>query len=244
MRLRTIAGVGGLASAAALLWIRPWRTKAPPSALLDEVLPDYEFRDTIVVDADAPPERILRALRDVTLRDMPIAWTLGELRYLPRRLRGHASGADGDQPFLAGLRASSSTIVLAEHPDELAMGMVGRLHQLSDQEPQPLTGAHCFMAFDRHGFEKLAISVRVIPDDGRTRVILEHRTHALGTAARLRFGPYWLVIKPMGAFVSYQMLLAVRRLATRHEPAPPEPVTPAEVPGMAEMIDELEASFA
>lgn len=244
MRFRTIARIGGLASAAALIWIRPWRTTVMPSRLLDEELPEYGFRDTIAITADASPERILAAFRSVTLRDMPIAWLLGALRYLPQRLMGKAPDAGADQPFFAMLRCSTCAVVLAERPDELALGMVGRLHRVTDQEPQELSGARAFRAFDRPGFEKLALSVRVIPREDATLVVLEHRTQALGSSARLRFGLYWLVIKPMGAFVTYQVLLAVRRLASAPRPEIGEPSESADAPGMAEMIDELEGAFA
>ena len=244
MRFRTIARIGGLASAAALLWIRPWRTTVMPSRLLDEELPDYQFRDTIAIMTDAPPDRVLAAFRSVTLRDMPIAWLLGALRYLPQRLLGRAPDAGADQPFFAMLRCSTCAVALAERSDELALGMIGRLHRVSDQEPQELSGAHAFRAFDRPGFEKLAMSVRVIPHDDASLVVLEHRIQALGASTRLRFGLYWLVIKPMGAFVTYQMLRAVRRLASAPQPVASESSKPAEAPGIAEMVDELERVFA
>lgn len=244
MRSGTIARIGGMATAAALIWIRPWRTKVAPSTLLDEVLPTYQFRDTIAVTVDAAPERILAAFRSVTLRDMPIAWLLGALRYLPQRLLGKAPDAGADQPFFAMLRCSTCAIALAERSDELALGMVGRLHRVADQDPQQLSGAHAFRAFDRAGFEKLALSVRVLPRDDTRLVVVEHRIQALGGSARLRFGLYWLVIKPMGAFVTYQLLLAVRRIACQPLPEVGEPFEAAYDPGMAEMVDELEATFA
>ena len=244
MRFRTIARIGGLVSAAALIWIRPWRTKVGPNPVLDDVLPHYEFRDTIAITADAPADRILAAFRSVTLRDMPLAWLLGALRYLPQRLIGTAPDASPDQPFFAMLRCSTCAVVLSEQSNELAFGMIGRLHRVTDQEPQELSGARAFRGFDRPGFEKLAMSVRVIPHDDTNLVVLEHRTQALGASARLRFGLYWLVIKPMGAFVTYQMLQAVRRLASEARPEAGDPSAAAEDPGMTEMIDELEGTFA
>jgi hypothetical protein len=244
MRFGTIARIGGMAAAAALIWIRPWRTKVAPSTLLDDVLPAYQFRDTIAITIDSSPERILAAFRGVTLRDMPIAWLMGALRYLPQSLLGNAPDAGPDQPFFAMLRCSTCAIALAERPGEVALGIIGRLHQLADQDPQQLSGARAFRAFDRPGFEKLALSVRVLPHDDTNVVVVEHRIQALGRSARLRFGLYWLVIKPMGAFVTYQMLRAVRRIACEPLPEFTEPSEHAEAPGMAEMIDELEATFA
>ena len=44
-------------------------------------------------------------------------------------------------------------------------------------------------------------------------VVLDHRTLALGDGAFWRFALYWLGIKPGGAFVSWQLLQAVKARA-------------------------------
>lgn len=245
MRARSLAVAGGLASMAALAWIRPWRYRACPSELLDEFLPAYEYRDSVSLEIDAEPARIMRATRELRLRDMRLAWLLGELRYLPRRLAGRAEPADPEQPFVALLRDGTGTIVLADRGDELAFGTVGRLHQLADQEPQPLTGARGFGAFEAPGFEKLVMSLRAVPlGAGRSRVTLEHRTHAIGPVARILFGLYWIVIKPTGAFVTWQMLRAIRDLATREEPQAVDAGPGEDDPEVAAVVRELEAVFA
>jgi len=242
MRGRSLALAGGVASLVALAWARPWRYRPCPSELLDEVLPDYQFQDSVSVEVAADPRRVMRAVRDLRLRDMRVAWLLGEARYLPGRLTGHAIPADPDQPFLALVRETTSTVVLAERPEELALGTVGRLHDLTDQAPQPLTGARSFREFRLPGFEKLAMSIRVSglgPD--RARITLEHRTQALGLLTRLRFGLYWLVIKPVGAIVTWQMLRAVGRIAAQPQAEPTNGSTDG--PEIAELVRDLEASF-
>jgi hypothetical protein len=245
MRGGRLALIGGVASLAAIGWIRPWKYRPCPSELLDEVLSEYEFRDTISLEVAAEPRRIMRAVRELRLLDMRAAWLLGELRYLPQQLVHRAHVADRDQPLVALLRTGVATVVLAERPDELAFGSIGRLHRLTDQQLQRLTGAHAFREFSRHGFQKQVMSVRVTPvAPGRCRVTVEHRVHALGLGARIWFGLYWLTIKPGGAFASWQMLRAIRTRATRPEPAPALDAEPMEAPEVADFVRDLEASFA
>jgi hypothetical protein len=60
------------------------------------------------------------------------------------------------------------------------------------------------------------MSVRVAPTGrpGEEWLILEHATRALSPATERKFRRYWRVIKPTGAFVSRQLLKAIRSRAT------------------------------
>ena len=59
------------------------------------------------------------------------------------------------------------------------------------------------------------MSIRVAPTErpGEQDLILEHATVPLSPYATQRFKPYWLVIKPTGAFVSRELLKAIGRRA-------------------------------
>src|SRR6185436_15963460 len=56
------------------------------TTLLDHVLPYYDYGGSARVVIHAPPAAIFRALRTVTLAEMPLAYVLGTIRYLPGRL--------------------------------------------------------------------------------------------------------------------------------------------------------------
>lgn len=186
---------------------------------LDAVLPEYEFRGIVSVRVHASPAAIFAALDAVTLADMPLAYALGTLRYVPGRLRGRGAGsAPLNQPFMQQLLTSGGNAVLAREPErEIVIGGIGKYHQMLDQEPLPFAGAEAFRVFDHPDYEKLAMSFRIVGGDeaGGCRLALEHRTHALSATARRKFRAYWLFIKPGGNFVSWLLLRAVKRRAER-----------------------------
>jgi hypothetical protein len=187
--------------------------------LLDKVLPLYEFRDSIWVHVKAAPREIFRAFDVVTLADMPLAWLLGTLRYLPATLSGKMKPTLPDsEPFGKQFMGPGSA-TLARVPDrEVVIGTIGKFHQLRDQAMLPLTGAEEFASFADPAYQKLAMSIRVEPGVlfGEYKLILEHRTHALSEESRRQFARYWLAIKPGGAFVSKLLLNAVKRRAERY----------------------------
>jgi hypothetical protein len=54
------------------------------SAAFDALSAGAQFRDRIAIVAHATPPAIFRALFQVSLEDMRLAWWLGEIRYLRR----------------------------------------------------------------------------------------------------------------------------------------------------------------
>jgi hypothetical protein len=106
-------------------------------------------------------------------------------------------------------------ILEEEHEREIVFGSAGKYHQLTDQEPRLFETAEQFLTFDDPRFQQLVMSLRVEPTatPGRNRLVLEHRTHPLSETSRRKFRRYWRVIKPSGAFVTKQLLQAIKRRA-------------------------------
>jgi hypothetical protein len=189
-------------------------TRAAES-LIDRVLPDREFSDTIAVTVNSSPGAIFDAAMKVTANEMPIATAIGTLRYLPGRLLGRKPPSDDGAPFIATLLSSGTVILEEEHEREIVFGSAGKYHQLTDQEPRLFETAEQFLTFDDPGYQQLVMSLRVEPTatPGRNRLVLEHRTHPLSESSRRKFRRYWRVIKPSGAFVTKQLLQAIKRRA-------------------------------
>ena len=187
------------------------------SAAFDAVAAGAQFRDRIAIVADATPPAIFRALFQVSLEDMRLAWWLGEIRYLPARLIGRALPADGRRPFMQTLIDGGTLLLRDDRPTEIVTGSAGRLHRIVDQAPVLFPDRTAFDSFDDPDHEKLFMSIRVAPAGrpGEQWLVLEHATRALSPAAERKFRRYWRVIRPMGAFVTRQLLKAVARLAER-----------------------------
>jgi protein-S-isoprenylcysteine O-methyltransferase Ste14 len=202
--------------------LRRRRKRVPPSARVDAWLPGAPFADTIVVRSSAPPEAVMRAVEEVTLREMPLADRLGRARYA----FGHAHPPmDAERPFVRALVAGRGSLVLERSAGELVVATVAKLHQIRDQEPADVRTPEEFLAFDAPNHEKLVMSVRALAGPGETLLCLEHRTRATDARAARRFALYWLAIRPGGAFVSRQLLLAVARRAERTSPRSPSTTT-------------------
>ena len=192
------------------------RSPVPSSLAFEGTARGAKFRDRIAVVVKASPETTFQALHEVTLRDMKFAWLLGELRYLPSRLAGHMPVADSSRPFMNTLIEGGTLILRDDTPREVITGSAAQLHRVH-QAPQRFVNRAAFEAFDDPDHEKLFMSVRVAPTGrpGEHWLVLEHATRALSPLAERKFARYWRVIQPMGAFVTWQLLRAVRRRAER-----------------------------
>lgn len=183
--------------------------------LLDLVMPQYHFRGGAKVSVDATPDEVLRALDEVTLGDMPLAYALGTLRYLPGRILGKQRPADDQltRPFLE----VAMPLRLGEDPGrEIVIGSVGKFHNMLDQQFVDLPDLFTFTRFNDAGYQKLAMNFRAIPEPGtgRTTLTSDHRTLALSPASRRKFAVYWyLMVGWGGDFMLRQLLKAVKSRA-------------------------------
>lgn len=202
-------------------------THRVPDVLLDRLMPEYEFRGVESVRIHASPEKIMQGLFTITDRDMPLAQLLGHLRYLPGELAGQpAVPASPDTSFLDVL-LRMGFIKLAEEPNELVLGAIGKFHDPIDQALVKVKDADEFRRFLHADHQKLALSFRVECDESAhaCTLTLEHRTHPMSEHARKQFARYWLAIKPGGRIVSRQLLHAIKRRAEslrKHRTAPAE----------------------
>jgi hypothetical protein len=185
-------------------------------SLLDLVIPDYHFRGRAEVRVNATPAEVLIALKDVTLADMPLAFAIGSLRYLPGRMLGKQKPAD-DQLTRPFFEVASPFLRLGEDPGrEVVIGSVGKFHNILDQQMVDLPDLFTFTRFNDAGYQKLAMNFCTVPAQEGAGTILtsEHRTLALSPASRRKFAVYWYIMVRWGSnFMLRQLLKAVKRRA-------------------------------
>jgi hypothetical protein len=106
--------------------------------------------------------------------------------------------------------------VLARRPgSELVIGGAGQPWRLAGGDMARVHGLADFHAFDRPGFAKLALSFKLEPVAGGTRVITETRVDTTDPLARRRFGAYWRVIRVGSGAIRWSWLRALKRHAER-----------------------------
>ncbi|MDW8396184.1 MAG: hypothetical protein RMM31_08075 [Anaerolineae bacterium] len=209
----------GIKERAERSWAERQSNQTHPT-LLDTVLPDYEFRDSVSEEIEASPSAIFQAIREATRVEKPLANMLAELRELPARVIGAANGSSTTHekdPFINFVLngANGMTVLAEERSREIVLGAAGKLHDLIEPHVVPIQSLKEFLAFSRPNCEKLAISLRIEPTGhpARQRLVLEHRTHALDAEAGRKFAAYWLGARPIGTLAARELLAVIKRRA-------------------------------
>jgi len=183
---------------------------------LDEFLPEYDANEVHSIEIAAPPDAVLAALRALTPREVRLVGALMAVRTLPARLlrrsRPAARNRGLDEPLLGGLHRRGFAM-LAERPDELVLGAIGRFWK-AEGEILRVPGDE-FVTFDEPGFAKAVMNFHVGAVSGGTVVTTETRIRGTDEEARRKFRRYWRIVMPGSALIRRAWLRAVRRRAER-----------------------------
>jgi hypothetical protein len=165
--------------------------------LLDEMLPEWHFRERHRRRVDADPDRVFAAFPQVTLAETPVAAVLVRLRGMHAR---------ADRPLLDEMWRTGFVVEAEEPNREVVLAAVGQPWKLRGGERRPGSD---FRTFAERGFAKMAFNFRL---DG---VILSTETRVLLTdeASRRAFRRYWFVIRPFSGLIRRLWLRAIARRA-------------------------------
>jgi hypothetical protein len=182
---------------------------------LDEFLPGHDANEVHSIRVAAQPARVLAAARELTSREVPLLVGLMALRTLPAVLLRRSPfrlRRDLRRPILAQA-TRRGFVVLAERPDELVLGIVGRFWTSTGGVER--VSPDDFVAFDAPGFAKAVMNFHVRAVDGDTLLTTETRIRGTDEEARRRFRRYWRVVMPGSALIRRAWLRAIRRRAER-----------------------------
>ena len=181
--------------------------------ILDEHLPEWHVRERHSVRIAAAPADALAAARAVTAQEVPVLLVLMGLRVAARDARPRARGGALGGPLLDDFRRMGFA-PLADSPEELAYGGVGRFWQPSGGLLRVPAGD--FAGFAEPGYAKAGFDFRAEPDgNGGCVLSTETRVFATDDAARRRFRIYWTLIRPGSGLIRRNWLGAIRTRAER-----------------------------
>ncbi len=205
--------LGGVALAlAGVLWPAGVSRSPRPDQRLDRFLPEYQFSEVHAARVRVPMEAVVKAIREVSLADMPAAVVLLRIRAAAGG-RFHGSPPDPRPLLDTMLQPGSGFLVLdTDDPGELVYGMVGFVHK----PKPPVTTPEQFAAFTEAGGIRVAFNLRAVPDgDGAVRLSTETRCLANGDEARRTFARYWRIIYPGSSIIRRVWLDAIIARAER-----------------------------
>lgn len=200
-----------------LLVVAGWALPTPetrvasPSSHLDEFMPAWQFSELHTTRVKAPPERVFRAVREVTANEILFFRALTWIRRLGRPGPESILNAPERKPLLE-VATRTTFLQLAEEPDrEIVVGtLVVAPRGASIGEPTPAG----FKSLERPGFAKAAMNFRVEADGaGGSILSTETRVYATDGASKRRFAAYWRVIYPGSALIRRMWLRAIVRRA-------------------------------
>jgi hypothetical protein len=181
--------------------------RTAPWTLLEEVLPEADYRSRHDRHIRASSEDVARAIEQYVVgRDS------SHLVRLLIRMRGLRMPSG---PVRDVLKRSGFT-VLAERPgEEMVAGTFGRFWTLREQaNMQAPLDLEDFHAFERPGWAKAAMTLRIEPrDDGSSTLVTETRVLCMDERARRRFAPYWALIRAFSGLIRRDLLGGIARIA-------------------------------
>jgi hypothetical protein len=177
--------------------------------LLAEVMPECDFLSRHSRRVAAPPEAVWSAVErfDPSRDGSPLVQCLFRLRGL-RVPRGSVRDVLDGYGFA----------LLADRPgEEIVFGTMGRFWAIRERSNlERPASLDAFDAFERAGWAKGAISIRVEPfDDLTTNLVTMTSVQCMDERARRRFSLYWALINLPSGWIRRDMLRAIARIAER-----------------------------
>jgi hypothetical protein len=182
--------------------------------LLDRYLGSFDVRSSFALPVSASPEVTYQAARDLDLGDSLPVMALFAIRAVPHLLSGKVRPS---RSMTLDTMLEAGFVMLGEEgPKELVVGAVGKFWRPDSGIER--VSADDFVDFDRPGFAKGAMNLRVTPMSGGSLLATETRVLCTDAASRRKFLLYWRAIAPFSGYIRVVMLRRIRKAAEAPRP--------------------------
>lgn len=176
--------------------------------LIDRFMPTFDVSEYHVRHIAAPADRTYDIVRGIDMMRSPLVKVLFGLRRVPQFFTGNVTPIEA---LTFDALIENGFVLLAEEPGvEVVLGAVGTFWKPTGGiEPIP---ADAFEGFDRPGYAKATMNLRVEPEGDRG-CLVSTETRVVGTddTSRRKFAAYWRLIGPFSALIRVQMLSLVEK---------------------------------
>jgi hypothetical protein len=189
--------------------------------LIDEYLPRWDVRERHHIDVAAPTEAVFAAIGETDLGSALLARLILGARALPGALMAGRAGVRSLSrrarvPItLRTLEARGFTRLAERRPTELLLGLEGRFWPPDGDVRTPPAAEFATTPPAAGAARAVWNFALATKPDGITELTTETRVLCADAAARRRFLPYWLLIRPGSGLIRRSMLRAIRRTAER-----------------------------
>ena len=177
--------------ALAVLWPVSDHGANVPTTHLDQVMPQWQFREQHTTHVAAPPQRVYDSIAPVTAKEILLFKTLVAIRRLGRPAPPSIMNPPEEEPLLHLATRTSFRYVAVEPPKELVLETIV-------VRPRVAIAAMNFL----------------VTPDGRGGSYLSTETRvAVIPPARRPFAIYWRIIRPGSGIIRIMWLRAIRKRA-------------------------------
>jgi hypothetical protein len=182
--------------------------------ILDRCLPFFHYHEVHSIQIEAPQEAVHRAVKEVTLSEVPVVRALFWLRWLPAVIVNEPAPIQGQRPILEQLLEAGFSPLADEENTELAVGVLSKPWNLTNK-PVRVEGVEPFVQFQDKETAKIAMNFYIEPQKVSNTVWLttETRIAVADPKSRRKFGAYWSVIYPGSSLIRRMWLLAIKSRA-------------------------------
>jgi hypothetical protein len=165
-----------------------------PEATIDTYAPVYHFREVHTRTIEAPPDRVLAAIKSVTADDIALFRLFTSIRRFGRPGPESILNAPGRMPIL-DVATRTGFLLLADDGREVLIGSLVAAPR--GFRPSRRPDARWFQELDGPGLVKATMNFLIEGEHAtRTRLTTETRVFATDRQALRRFTAYWRAIFP------------------------------------------------